>query len=128
MVMLALHGYDVYGLEVSPTGVEKARAYAAAQLAAPSEYNFSSDKNQEQYLVSERGQVKFVTGDFFTKDWEANCCMNGEDFIGFDLIYDYTVSTIKGKGAPFVECKSDCAQVPVCTPAGNAQGLGPPDE
>jgi hypothetical protein len=90
--MLALHGYDAYGLEVSPKGIETARAYATAQLAAPSEYNFSGDKDREQHSAAEQGQVKFVAGDFFSKDWEADCCADGEDFAGFDLIYDYTVS------------------------------------
>jgi hypothetical protein len=90
--MLTLHGYDAYGLEVSPKGIETARAYATAQLAAPSEYNFSGDKDREQHSAAEQGQVKFVAGDFFSKDWEADCCADGEDFAGFDLIYDYTVS------------------------------------
>jgi hypothetical protein len=90
--MLALHGYDAYGLEVSPKGIETAWTYATAQLAAPSEYNFSGDKDREQQSAAERGQVEFVAGDFFSKDWEADCCVDGEDFAGFDLIYDYTVS------------------------------------
>jgi hypothetical protein len=90
--MLALHGYDVYGLEVSSTGVETARAYAASQFAAPSAYNFSDVRTQEQYLLAERGQAKFVVGDFFSKAWEAECRSENEEFTGFDLIYDYTVS------------------------------------
>lgn len=91
--MLALHGYDAYGLEVSPKGVETARAYAEAQLAEPSEYNFSGDKNRDKYSAVERGQVKFVAGDFFAKDWEAECRESEEEFAGFDLIYDYTVKS-----------------------------------
>ena len=88
--MLALHGYDAYGLDVSPTGVEAARTYAAGELAAPSEYNFSDSSARDQYS-DVVGHVEFVTGDFFTKDWQKACFSDGEDFTGFDLIYDYTV-------------------------------------
>ncbi len=91
--MLALHGYDAYGLDVSPTGVETARGYAAAELAAPSEYNFSSSSSRDRHPDSKRGLVKFVNGDFFARDWEKECAPDGEDFAGFDLVYDYTVRT-----------------------------------
>ncbi|KAK4035445.1 S-adenosyl-L-methionine-dependent methyltransferase [Parachaetomium inaequale] len=91
VVMLALHGYDAVGLDVSRTGVETARVYAAAQLAAPEEYNFA---RPEKYAACERGRVKFVAGDFFAKDWETECCSGSDDddggFAGFDVIYDYT--------------------------------------
>ncbi len=90
--MLALHGYDVYGLEVSPIGVETARAYAATELAARSGYNFSDDTNREKYSVTKPGDVKFVVGDFFSREWEADCVADDTGFTGFDLIYDYTVS------------------------------------
>jgi hypothetical protein len=92
--MLALHGYDAAGLDVSHTGIETARAYAAAQLAAPEEHNFAQP---EKYAACERGQVKFVVGDFFAKDWETESCCDSSDgdgdggFAGFDVIYDYTV-------------------------------------
>ncbi|KAL2128460.1 hypothetical protein VTI74DRAFT_9173 [Chaetomium olivicolor] len=85
-VMLAFHGYDVYGLEVSPTAVETARKYAREQAADPLPYNFSNSARPN----AERGQVKFINGDFFARDWEKECCSNGEAFSGFDLIYDYT--------------------------------------
>ncbi|KAL2170690.1 hypothetical protein VTG60DRAFT_4532 [Thermothelomyces hinnuleus] len=90
VVMLALHGYDAYGLDVSLKGLEMARAHAAAQLAAPSEDNFSSSSQGGRYPASERGHVRFVVGDFFARDWESDCCSDGEVFSGFDLIYDYT--------------------------------------
>jgi hypothetical protein len=69
-----------------------ARTYAASQFSIPSAYNFSDTSNQKEYMGGERGQAKFAVGDFFTKDWEAGCCSDGEEFTGFDLIYDYTVS------------------------------------
>ncbi|KAL2145869.1 hypothetical protein VTI28DRAFT_5951 [Corynascus sepedonium] len=90
VVMLALHGYDAYGLEVSQKGVVTARVHAAGQLAAPSKDNFSSASQGGQYPVSERGRVKFVVGDFFARDWESDCCSDDQGFAGFDLIYDYT--------------------------------------
>ncbi|KAK4101295.1 S-adenosyl-L-methionine-dependent methyltransferase [Parathielavia hyrcaniae] len=90
VTMLALHGCDVYGLEVSATGVETARAYAAAQLAAPSAYNFSDAAAQDQYSGSGPGQATFIVGDFFARDWEVQCRSDDGAFTGFDLIYDYT--------------------------------------
>ena len=85
--MLALHGYDAYGLEISQKAVDTANAYAAAELAQPSEYNFSGKVGKPANLP---GVAKFVTGDFFSKNWEADCEQDGIAY--FDLIYDYTVS------------------------------------
>ncbi|KAK4120719.1 thiopurine S-methyltransferase family protein [Parathielavia appendiculata] len=105
VAMLALHGYDVYGLEVSPTAVETARAYAATQFAAPSPYNFLNASTEDQYLGSERGQVRFIVDDFFARGWEVECRSNDEEFTGFDLIYDYTFLC-----ALFPEMRQDWAQ------------------
>ncbi|KAL2017961.1 hypothetical protein VTK56DRAFT_1493 [Thermocarpiscus australiensis] len=90
VVMLALHGYDAYGLEVSEKAVQTARKHAAAELAAPSEHNFADAESQARFPESERGQPKFVVGDFFRRDWEVDCCLDNEGARGFDLIYDYT--------------------------------------
>lgn len=79
--MLALHGFDVYGLDVSARGVMLAREYAATELARPQAYNFGS-----AWVSAEKesqGEVTFLEGDFFQSDWEVE--------IQFDLIYDYTV-------------------------------------
>lgn len=102
--MLALHGYDAYGLDFSPKAVEMARANAEKELADPKEYNFSDAAHRDQYLQRKPGQVKFVSGDFFGKDWESDCCSSDDsDFGGFDLISDYTVSrcslTVKSNSA-----------------------------
>lgn len=78
--MLALHGFNVTGLEISSKGVSTAREYARAELDQPQGYNFRSglDKNDTQ-----RGTVEFVQGDFFDSD---------SDSLGkFDVVYDYTV-------------------------------------
>ncbi|OTB18792.1 hypothetical protein K445DRAFT_307680 [Daldinia sp. EC12] len=85
VVMLALHGFDAYGLEVSKKGVEVARAYAANELAEPRAFNYG---NKEEWPVEKRGEVHFIAGDFFRKGWEAQC--GDTKLEGFDLIYDYT--------------------------------------
>lgn len=94
--MLALHGFDVYGLEVSTTGIAHAREYAKAELARPQCYNFG--ESWRSTVVEEgrdrksrsRGEVTFIQGDFFQRDWEIG--------VQFDLVYDYTVSF------PFLSC------------------------
>ncbi|KAK4187676.1 S-adenosyl-L-methionine-dependent methyltransferase [Podospora australis] len=87
VAMLALHGFNVYGLDISETGVETARKYAAAELSSPAEHNFSSP----DFPRDKRGAVTFIAGNFFSRDWETKCCADVEDaFEGFDVIYDYT--------------------------------------
>lgn len=87
--MLALHGFDVYGLEVSEKGADIARQYAAAEMSEPGEYNFGT---YDSISGCQHGEVKILAGDFFKRDWEAQCSSSSEDNIqGFDLIYDYTV-------------------------------------
>ncbi|THC90684.1 hypothetical protein EYZ11_009859 [Aspergillus tanneri] len=82
VVMLALHGFDVYGLDVSATGVAIAREYAKAELATPQAYNFGKAWNSVESEGQATGEVTFIEGDFFQSDWETE----GQ----FDLIYDYT--------------------------------------
>lgn len=84
--MLALHGLDVIGLEISEKGAETARGYAQAELREPHGYNFGSDDSTPPDSV---GEVQIISGDFFKRDWEDGTTA-GE---GFDLIYDYTVSS-----------------------------------
>ncbi|KXG52039.1 Pyridoxal phosphate-dependent transferase, major region, subdomain 1 [Penicillium griseofulvum] len=78
VVMLALHGFDVVGLEISQKGVSIAEGYASSELDKPQAYNFGSAWENKY----ERGSVSFVNGDFFQPD-----AMKGEKF---DVIYDYT--------------------------------------
>lgn len=84
--MLALHGFDAYGLEISETAVKEAEKYAFAELAKPSAYQFGS----EQRPAHVPGSVTFFQGDFFTTRWK----FKGEidETTKFDVIYDYTVS------------------------------------
>lgn len=86
MVMLALHGFDVYGLEVSATGITHAQEYAKAELATPESYNFGKSWSSIEKDRKPRGEVTFIEGDFFQKDWEIG--------VQFDLIYDYTASRL----------------------------------
>lgn len=86
--MLALHGFDAFGLEVSQRAVDSANAYAEAELSRPSTYNFADEDSRAAHRP---GTVNFVRGDFFHRDWEASCFADC-DAQGFDLIYDYTVS------------------------------------
>jgi hypothetical protein len=84
--MLALHGFDAYGLEVSQKAVDTANAYADRELQRPSEHHFA---DVPTWLNVSRGRAQFVCGDFFQRDWEKSCVSDGVQ--GFDLIYDYTV-------------------------------------
>ncbi|KAI2613456.1 S-adenosyl-L-methionine-dependent methyltransferase [Hypoxylon sp. NC1633] len=87
VAMLALHGFDVYGLDVSPKGLETADAYTKAELREPLPHNFASDDTNRP-SGDAIGTVKFLNGDFFKKDWEKD--VSTGEFQGFDLIYDYT--------------------------------------
>lgn len=81
--MLALHGIDVVGLEVSETGSAVAKAYTASELKDPSAYNFRNGKGISR---DGAGETRIVTADFFAAGWQAGLTAGG-----FDLIYDYTV-------------------------------------
>jgi hypothetical protein len=83
--MLALHGFDAWGLEISKTAVATAEQYSVEQMQNPSPSNFAE---AEIGSAVEPGTVSFVAGDFFSKDWEAKMPDGPKKF---DLIYDYTV-------------------------------------
>ncbi|KAK3392535.1 S-adenosyl-L-methionine-dependent methyltransferase [Sordaria brevicollis] len=89
VVMLALHGYDTYGLDVSERAVGSARQYAASELRNPSAYNFRSTSTSNSSPGSaSHGTATFLVGNFFEQEWEAHLAPEGEQ--KFDLIYDYT--------------------------------------
>ena len=119
VTMLALHGFDVFGLEVSLIGGEVARKHAKAELVNPSEYNFANPG----YKPDEGpGSVEIIVGDFFKRDWEADCMsQSGEKF---DLIYDYTVSCAHLKQQLKFVPRLTCLQVSVCPVARNEKRLG----
>jgi len=82
--MLALHGLDAYGLEISPIGAQTADSYTRAQMKEPLSYNFGSAEYEKSHPVP--GQVEIVEGDFFASDW-----LSQRDIDAFDIVYDYTV-------------------------------------
>jgi uncharacterized protein YcnI len=85
-VMLALHGFDAYGLEISSTAVSVAREYAKAQMEKPDIHHWAESGKTHQPA----GKITFIKGDFFDRAWEADLPLESG---GFDLVYDYTVST-----------------------------------
>lgn len=82
--MLALNGFEAWGLEVSQKAVDSANANIKAQLAKPTDDNFGKGEGRSKPAAAE-----VLLGDFFERDWESQV---GTDFEGFDIIYDYTVS------------------------------------
>lgn len=78
VVMLALHGFDTYGLDVSETGISAARDNANKEIQSPGENNFGSNWKGSQGT----GAVNFLQADFFAQE---------ENERQYDLIYDYTV-------------------------------------
>ncbi|KAL8699801.1 MAG: hypothetical protein Q9224_001254 [Gallowayella concinna] len=75
VLLLANHGYDAYGLEVSEKAVE--RCYEEKKV------------NEHKYMrkghSNNAGTSTFIKGDFFDTQW-VHAVPGGK----FDLIYDYT--------------------------------------
>ena len=88
--MLALNGFNVWGLEVCDQAVKTANANVDSQLANPSDENFGGFKTQMQ-----QGKADVVLGDFFQQDWQSQTSPVPDKF---DLIYDYTVSCVERGG------------------------------
>ncbi|KAF2854117.1 thiol methyltransferas-like protein [Plenodomus tracheiphilus IPT5] len=82
VAMLALHGIETWGLEVSQGAVNVAKENIKAQMASPAPSNFGSKANRPA-----SADAKVILGDFFQNDWESHVAA---DFQGFDIIYDYT--------------------------------------
>jgi hypothetical protein len=87
--MMALHGFDAYGLEVSSTAVAAAKDYAVTQMASPSPDNFASSVGG---ALASPGEVTFLEGDYFSRDWEERLPWRCRRF---DIIYDYTVGRFR---------------------------------
>lgn len=99
-VLLAkVFGYDVVGLEISPTALDAARKYLESVDGALDAYRTQQEKFSDEYdndpsmrfwvenRSSSPGRVRWVSGDFFSDDWLPDAGAEK-----FDLIYDYTVS------------------------------------
>ncbi|CAI7573229.1 unnamed protein product [Penicillium manginii] len=55
VVMLALHGFNATGLEISAKGVATAERYAREEFPSPQSYNFGSSTSRP-----EKGSVSFI--------------------------------------------------------------------
>ncbi|KAI8941041.1 hypothetical protein NX059_002285 [Plenodomus lindquistii] len=82
VAMLALHGIETWGLEVSQGAVNVANENVKAQLENPAPSNFGGKGSRPT-----SANAKVILGDFFQKGWESQITA---DFQGFDIIYDYT--------------------------------------
>lgn len=98
-VLLAkVFGYDVVGLEISPTALEAARKYLdgvdrVLDAHRTKQQDKSSDEDEDNPSMrfwvdnqsSSPGRVHWVSGDFFSDDWLVDAGAEK-----FDLIFDYT--------------------------------------
>lgn len=76
VLLLAAHGYDAYGLEISSTAQEAAR-----------QVEKESGADEVYQGKGEKGSVNWISGDFFAGEFQKDVEGDGK----FDLIYDYTV-------------------------------------
>lgn len=83
LALLAAHGYDAYGMEISENAVKSAQEW----LKNPGEGKEGENKVRDEELG--KGVAKVLLGDFFKDDWAQEAGGIGD---GFDLIYDCTVS------------------------------------
>lgn len=77
VLLLASHGYDAIGLDISESAIKECKVLA--------------EKEASKYLdgVTNPGKYQFIVGDFFSDDWLKSV---GAKETRFDFIYDYTVS------------------------------------
>ena len=82
VLLLSAWGYDVWGLD-----------YSAAAKAQAIENQQRVEKEGKYKPIDglERGDIHWVTGDFFGEDWVKGAGLDGK----FDLIFDYTVGFLK---------------------------------
>jgi hypothetical protein len=76
--LFAAYGYDAYGLEGSEHALQACEGFRK-EADTREEYKVKDKENG-------KGEVKFLYGDFFRNDWEADI---GDS--GVDIVYDYTV-------------------------------------
>lgn len=84
VLLLSSFGFDAVGLDVSERAMAEARKNAAS-IELDEVYPLKGE-------VKSRGTYKFLVGDFFGQDWVAE---SGVDGGKFDLIFDYTVSSLR---------------------------------
>jgi SAM-dependent methyltransferase len=84
LVLLAAHGYDAYGIEISDNAFKSAQEW----LKDPGEGKEGEHKVRDEKIG--KGVAQVLLGDFFKDDWAKEAGGLGD---GFDLIYDCTVSS-----------------------------------
>ncbi|KAK1775260.1 S-adenosyl-L-methionine-dependent methyltransferase [Copromyces sp. CBS 386.78] len=90
VLLLSAHGYDVFGLDSSPTSLEEAKKNEKRVAEADNEGKWKELYAPRKELgVTTKGRVMWVTGDFFEDDW-VNDSGYGKVKNGFNLIFDYT--------------------------------------
>lgn len=103
VLLLSSFGYDVWGLDYSEDAVrmadENRRAAEAEGLYKP----VADDL--------EKGEVRWLTGDFFDEGWSAGIGTDGSG--KFDLIFDYTVCHLPLLVFPAM-CEGYMAHAPSC--------------
>ncbi|KAF9695177.1 hypothetical protein EKO04_006863 [Ascochyta lentis] len=120
VAMLALNGIEVWGLEVSQKAVDTANANIKSQLANPSDNNFGEGQRSSKPAAA----AKVILGDFFQRDWESEI---GNEFEGFDLIYDYTASRAVSYHSDNINKTSSSAHCyRQCDTTGHSGSPGPP--
>lgn len=80
MLLLAEHGYDAVGVDISAAAIVDAKAWVGVQL----------DKMEASGAAVPKGKIELVAGDFFKNDWIESLGIEVQG--GFDIIYDYAVS------------------------------------
>ncbi|KHJ34718.1 putative thiol methyltransferase [Erysiphe necator] len=78
VLLLAAHGYDTFGLELSETALTEAKNLEK-NIQCNEIYNIGSK-------ATEKGDINWIVGDFF----DSKSLENIGDNKQFDLIYDYT--------------------------------------
>jgi hypothetical protein len=78
VLILSAFGYDAYGLDVSPAAIHAAKDYEKLMF---------SDDMYKARDSGGKGQVHWITGDFFKDEFLKDIGGNG----AFDLLFDYTV-------------------------------------
>ncbi|KAF2816736.1 uncharacterized protein BDZ99DRAFT_456555 [Mytilinidion resinicola] len=81
VLLLASFGYDSYGVEASENAVRACEKYAVD----------AADAYSARDTEGGSGSVKFLYGNFFGDEWVEG--VDGGLGDGFDIIYDYTVSS-----------------------------------
>jgi len=88
VLLLSAFGYDAYGLDISETALEKARAATSVLAHVPQGMEVYKTRNP----AVGAGVYNFINGDFFKSDFLKDVSTEKGWDGKFDLLYDYRVS------------------------------------